>query len=91
MPAHPELESEQAYIDFAYECVEQTRAAAIAMTAIPEPGPGGTFQARYERDVMWERMSTSATRRFVSAASMWKRTGLSMVGWRGATALIPFI
>ena len=60
MPAHPELESEQAYIDFAYECVEQTRAAAIAMTAIPEPGPGGTFQARYERDVMWERMSTRA-------------------------------
>ena len=60
MPAHPELESEQAYIDFAYECVEQTRAAAIAMTAIPEPGSGGTFQARYERDVMWERMSTRA-------------------------------
>ena len=60
MAPHPELEAEQAYIDFAYECVERTRAAALAVVEAPDIGPGGTFQARYERDVMWERMATRA-------------------------------
>jgi DNA helicase IV len=57
---HPELEAEQGYIDFAYDCVERTRAAALAVVEAPDIGPGGTFQARYERDVMWERMATRA-------------------------------
>ena len=52
MSANPELEAEQAYIDRAYEALERTRAAARAVRTDIETGPGGTFQARYERDVM---------------------------------------
>ena len=52
MSSNPELEAEQAYIDRAYACLERTRAAARSVRAEVETGPGGTFQARYERDVM---------------------------------------
>ncbi|MFN8052718.1 MAG: AAA family ATPase [Acidimicrobiales bacterium] len=55
MSANPELEAEQAYIDRAYEALERTRAAARAVRTDIETGPGGTFQARYERDVMIEQ------------------------------------
>jgi len=53
---HPELESEQAYIDHAYECLELTRRAVESMRDSVEVGPGGTFQHRYERDVVHERV-----------------------------------
>ena len=55
MSANPELEAEQAYIDRAYECLERTRAAARAVRHEVQTGPGGTFQARYERDVLIEQ------------------------------------
>jgi DNA helicase IV len=53
---HPELEAEQAYIDHAYDCLERTRRAVEAMRGSVEGGRGGTFQNRYERDVMWDRV-----------------------------------
>ena len=56
MPGHPDLEAEQAYIDNAYACLEATRAAASRMTSMVEVGRGGTNQARYERDVIWDTM-----------------------------------
>jgi DNA helicase IV len=52
---HPELESEQAYVDHAYECLEQTKRAVESMRDSVEHGPGGTFQHRYERDVVHDR------------------------------------
>jgi len=55
MTVNTELEAEQAYIDHAYECLERTREAARAVRSEVETGPGGTFQARYERDVMIEQ------------------------------------
>ena len=55
MSAHSELESEQAYIDRAYDCLERTREAARSVRTEVETGPGGTFQARYERDVLIEQ------------------------------------
>ncbi|MCX7622084.1 MAG: hypothetical protein N2037_14750, partial [Acidimicrobiales bacterium] len=45
-----------AYIDHAYDCLEATRAAARNMTSMVEVGQGGTNQARYERDVIWDTM-----------------------------------
>ncbi|HUP75503.1 MAG TPA: DNA/RNA helicase domain-containing protein [Acidimicrobiales bacterium] len=54
---HPELEAEQAYLDHAYECLEAARAAAIRLTDISEAGPGGTSQARFERDVLYETVA----------------------------------
>ncbi|MBS1837998.1 MAG: DUF2075 domain-containing protein, partial [Actinobacteria bacterium] len=56
MATHPELEAEQAYVDHAYECLEQTKRAVEAMRGSVEGGPGGTFQHRYERDVVHERV-----------------------------------
>jgi DNA helicase IV len=53
---HPELEAEQAYVDHAYECLEQTKRAVEAMRETVEGGPGGTFQHRYERDVVHDRV-----------------------------------
>ena len=54
MSNNPELEAEQAYIDHAYECLERTRVAAAAVADVHQVGAGGTFQARYERDVLHE-------------------------------------
>src|SRR4051794_22765000 len=56
MAGHPDLEAEQAYIDHAYACLEATRQAASRMTSMVEVGRGGTNQARYERDVIWDTM-----------------------------------
>jgi DNA helicase IV len=56
MAGHPDLEAEQAYIDNAYRCLEATRAAASRMTSMVEVGRGGTEQARFERDVIWDTM-----------------------------------
>ena len=56
MAGHPDLEAEQAYIDHAYACLEASREAASRMTSMVEVGRGGTNQARYERDVIWDTM-----------------------------------
>jgi hypothetical protein len=48
---HPDLADEQAYIDHAYACLEQSRTDAWKLRDLSEATLGGTFQARYERDV----------------------------------------
>ena len=47
---HPDLAEEQAYIDHAYDCLEQSRTDAWKLRDLSEATLGGTFQARYERD-----------------------------------------
>jgi DNA helicase IV len=56
MAAHPDLEAEQAYIDRAYELLEASRQAATRLSSMVEVGRGGTEQARFERDVIWDTM-----------------------------------
>jgi len=51
------LAEEQSYIDFAYECLERSRQDAFRLRNLTEVGPGGTHQARYERDVFEEAMA----------------------------------
>ena len=58
MANHPELDAEQAYINHAYECLERSRRTAESMREEVVEGRGGTFQNRYERDVIWERVGT---------------------------------
>ncbi|GIU84413.1 MAG: DNA helicase [Acidimicrobiales bacterium] len=53
---HPELEAEQRYIDHAYECLEATRRAASRLGEAVDVTTGGTNQARFERDVLWDTM-----------------------------------
>lgn len=54
MAAHPDLDAEQAYIDHAYACLEESRKAASRLTSMVEVGRGGTEQARFEREVIHE-------------------------------------
>ncbi|HLU42306.1 MAG TPA: ATP-binding domain-containing protein [Microthrixaceae bacterium] len=58
MANHPELDAEQAYIDHAYDCLERSRRVAESMRDEVSEARGGTFQNRYERDVIWERVGT---------------------------------
>jgi len=59
----PEVESEQAYVDAAYEQLDVMRTAARRIAAgYSEVGRGGTHQARLERDV-----AEDATRRRLAA------------------------
>src|SRR3954451_22536304 len=51
--SHPDIAAEQAYLDNAYERVDELRAAArSAMVDVLDLGKGGTFQSRTERDVV---------------------------------------
>jgi DNA helicase IV len=56
MSQHPDLADEQAYIDFAYACLERSREDAWRLRDLTEAGRGGTHQARYERDVFEEAL-----------------------------------
>jgi DNA helicase IV len=56
MAPHPDLAAEQAYLDRAYDCLEASRAAATRLSSMVEVGRGGTEQARFERDVIWDTM-----------------------------------
>jgi hypothetical protein len=61
MTQHPDLAQEQAYVDRAYECLERTRQDAWKLRNLTEAGLGGTFQARYEREVFDEALVTRLT------------------------------
>lgn len=58
---HPDLPAEQAFIDHAYHCLEQSKADAWKMRNLHEGTLGGTFQARYERDVFDEAVFNRLT------------------------------
>lgn len=53
---HPELAEEQAYILHAYECLEASKSDALKIRDLTSAGPGGTFQARLERNVFDENV-----------------------------------
>lgn len=87
MAGHPDLEAEQAYIDHAYACLEATREAASRMTSMVEVGRGGTNQARYERDVIWDTMlNRLAQLNLGDAALCFGRIDLAASGGTGHAA-----
>ena len=51
---HRDLEAEQAYIDYAYACLEAARESASRLQNMVEVGRGGTEQARFEREVIFD-------------------------------------
>ena len=53
---HPELDAEQAYVDFAYDCLEATKSSAWRLRDLNEPDLGGTMQARFERNAFDEAL-----------------------------------
>ena len=54
---HPELVSEQKYLDDAYTCLLDARERAIQLKDMVEVGRGGTNQARSEREAIWEAVA----------------------------------
>jgi DNA helicase IV len=67
---HPELAAEQAYIDHAYECLEESRAAATKLTSMVEVGQGGTEQARFEREAIYDTVLSRLSQLDVGDASL---------------------
>jgi DNA helicase IV len=70
MTQHPDLAQEQAYVDRAYECLERTRQDAWKLRRLTEAGLGGTFQARYERDVFDEAIVSRLTQLDLGEAAL---------------------
>lgn len=70
MTAHSDHDSEQAYIDFAYACLETAREKAVELHDMVESGAGGTHQARFERDVIHESVNSRVSRLDVGDASL---------------------
>ena len=58
---HPDLDAEQQHIDFAYACLELARERAASLTSMVEVGQGGTNQARFERDAIFEGVLSRLT------------------------------
>ena len=58
---HPDIAEEQAYIDHAYLCLQRSRDDAWKLHHLHEGTLGGTFQARYERDVFDEAVVNRLT------------------------------
>jgi len=54
MARHPELDDEQAHLEKAHACLEAARDDVVRLRGHVEVGRGGTFAARYERDVIEE-------------------------------------
>ncbi len=52
MASHPDLASEQAHIDRAYDSLDRTRVEATRLRSMVEVGKGGTEQARWEREMI---------------------------------------
>ena len=67
---HPEMDAEQAYVDHAYACLESARDRAMELTAMVEVGQGGTNQARFEREAIWDSVATRLGRLDMGAAAL---------------------
>lgn len=67
---HPDLAEEQAYIDHAYECLENSRDAAWRLRDLNEANLGGTFQARFERNAFDEALLKRLTELDLGDASL---------------------
>ncbi len=53
---HPDIAAEQAHIDRAYQCLDESRRAAWELRKLSEADLGGTFQARFERNAFDEAL-----------------------------------
>ena len=70
MSQHPEFAAEQAYLLWAYECLEGMRDAARQLQYSIETGAGGTHQARFERDVVEDRAMDRLARLQIGGESL---------------------
>ena len=57
MATHPDLAAEQAYIEHAYDSLDEARRTATRLRSMVEVGKGGTEQARWEREMIEENIA----------------------------------
>jgi DNA helicase IV len=57
LATHPDLAAEQAYIDHAYDSLDEARRTATRLRSMVEVGKGGTEQARWEREMIEENIA----------------------------------
>jgi DNA helicase IV len=57
LASHPDLATEQAYIDHAYDSLDEARRTATRLRSMVEVGKGGTEQARWEREMIEENIA----------------------------------
>ncbi len=57
MASHPDLAAEQAYIEHAYDSLDEARRTATRLRSMVEVGKGGTEQARWEREMIEENIA----------------------------------
>ena len=70
MTVHPDLEAEQAYIDRAYESLDAARTSANRLKGMVEVGQGGTEQARFEREVIYDTVTNRLSQLHLGDASL---------------------
>jgi DNA helicase IV len=57
LATHPDLAAEQAYIEHAYDSLDEARRTATRLRSMVEVGKGGTEQARWEREMIEENIA----------------------------------
>lgn len=67
---HPDLDTEQAYINYAHHCLETSRERAARLTSGFQPTRGGTNQARFERESIVEGVVNRLTQLDVGDRSL---------------------
>ena len=67
---HPDLDSEQDYVDDAYRCLEAARRRAAGLTTAIEAGPGGASQTRVEREALIEGALSRLSRLHIGDRSL---------------------
>lgn len=70
MTTHPDLAAEQAHIDRAYSALEAARSSANRLKGMVEVGQGGTEQARFEREVIYDTVSFRLNQLHLGDASL---------------------
>lgn len=70
MSEHPDLIAEQEHIDRAYAALEAARASANRLKDLVEVGSGGTEQARFEREVVYDTVSQRLAQLHLGDASL---------------------
>ncbi|MGI8755041.1 MAG: HelD family protein, partial [Acidimicrobiales bacterium] len=70
MAIHPDLAAEQAHIYRAYAFLESARTSANRLKGMVEVGQGGTEQARFEREVIFDTVSHRLSQLHLGDASL---------------------
>ncbi|CAN5125992.1 AAA family ATPase [soil metagenome] len=70
MPRHPELESEQAYLDYAHDSLDAARRRVLELRRLTDPTREGTHQARIEREVVEDTIRARMAQLDVGDASL---------------------